>query len=363
MESSLVDSAAASLCTRTATRRRAGRSGTRFLSLSCSSRDESVTRAWASYSSISRMLREVRSVARKNLFGSPPDFAGINGWNGSGHRWTTLENSFVLEACEDEYGGVVVDADRLPSDKAAFAHSLALSLSYWKSAGKKGVWLKLPLDRSEYVPLAVKEGFKYHHAEESYVMLTYWIPDEPCMLPANASHQVGVGGFVINDQMEVLVVREKYSASTLHGAWKLPTGFILASEEIFTGAVREVKEETGIDTEFVELIAFRHAHNVAFQKSDLFFIGMLRPLSNDIRIDEMEIQAAKWMPLAEFIEQPFIQDDHMFKKITDICMQRLRKRYCGLTAHHVISKFDGGTSTLYYNVAEPEDVNCDADAV
>ena len=34
-------------------------------------------------------------------------------------------------------------------------------------------------------------------------MMTYWIPDEPNMLPANASHQVGVGGFVINDQMEV----------------------------------------------------------------------------------------------------------------------------------------------------------------
>ena len=35
-------------------------------------------------------------------------------------------------------------------------------------------------------------------------MMTYWVPDdEPNMLPANASHQVGVGGFVINDQMEV----------------------------------------------------------------------------------------------------------------------------------------------------------------
>lgn len=34
-------------------------------------------------------------------------------------------------------------------------------------------------------------------------MLTYWIPDGPCMLPANASHQVGVGGFVINHKNEV----------------------------------------------------------------------------------------------------------------------------------------------------------------
>jgi hypothetical protein len=35
------------------------------------------------------------------------------------------------------------------------------------------------------------------------VMLTYWIPEGPCMLPANASHQVGVGGFVVNDRNEV----------------------------------------------------------------------------------------------------------------------------------------------------------------
>ncbi|KAK3154800.1 hypothetical protein QOZ80_2BG0195240 [Eleusine coracana subsp. coracana] len=338
MEGSLVGSAEASWSSMAAARRRAGWSGARFFSYSCSSRDEP---ARASYSSVSMIPRAAKSVAR------------LEAWNGNGHMWTTSleDRGFVLVACEDCYGGMVVDADRLPSDTVAFARSLAASLAYWKSAGKKGVWLKLPLDRSDYIPLAVKEGFRYHHAEESYLMLTYWIPDGPCLLPANASHQVGVGGFVINDQMEVLIVQEKYFSSTLPGAWKLPTGFIHASEEIFTGAVREVKEETGIDTEFVELIAFRHAHNVAFQKSDLFFICLLRPVSNDIKIDGMEIQA--WMPLAEFIRQPFIEEDHMFRKIADICVRRLRKRYCGLTAHSVVSKFDGGNSTLYYNVAEP----------
>ncbi|WVZ74361.1 hypothetical protein U9M48_022554 [Paspalum notatum var. saurae] len=393
MEGSLVvvdSSAAASLRATAAAagrRRAAGRrSGSGILSCACSSRGtpacvpldtcrctysdhEPATRATrAPFSSFGRMPRAANSVV-----------ARVNGWdggnNGSHGGWTTAaaleeDSSSVLEAREDEYGGMVVDADRLPSDAAAFARSLPVSLSYWKSLGKKGVWLKLPLDRSEYIPLAVKEGFRYHHAEESYLMLTYWIPDdEPCLLPANASHQVGVGGFVINDKMEVLVVQEKYAASSLVGAWKLPTGFIHAAEEIFTGAVREVKEEAGvrdgfherndglralymqIDTEFVELIAFRHAHNVAFQKSDLFFICMLRPLSSDIKIDETEIQAAKWMALAEFMEQPFVQEDHMFRKISDICVRRLRRRYCGLTAHHVVSKFDGGTSTLYY---EPE---------
>ncbi|CAM8887663.1 unnamed protein product [Rhodiola kirilowii] len=113
------------------------------------------------------------------------------------------------------------------------------------------------------------------------------------MLPDNASHSVGVGGFVINDRNEVLVMQEKYCDPDFHDYWKLPTAFIHESEEIYSGAVREVKEETGIDTEFVEVIAFRHAHNVAFEKSDLFFICMLRPLSTEINVDDQEIQAAK----------------------------------------------------------------------
>lgn len=38
---------------------------------------------------------------------------------------------------------------------------------------------------------------------------------------------------------------------------------------------------------------YRHAHNVAFEKSDLFFICMLRPISTEIKIDDLEVQAAK----------------------------------------------------------------------
>jgi len=37
----------------------------------------------------------------------------------------------------------------------------------------------------------------------------------------------------------------------------------------------------------------RHARNVAFEKSDLFFICMLRPLSAEIIVDDPEIEAAK----------------------------------------------------------------------
>jgi hypothetical protein len=52
--------------------------------------------------------------------------------------------------------------------------------------------------------LGFQEGFNYHHAESGYVMLTYWIPNEPCLLPASPSHQIGVAGFVINDKKQAL---------------------------------------------------------------------------------------------------------------------------------------------------------------
>lgn len=310
----------------------------------------------ASYSTTRTSSQNNGSVRRNNLLLT----SGRDKINGT-HSSTSSRENFILDAHEDEYEGIVINPERLPFDSNAFASMLNASLSHWRSMGKKGVWLKLPLERSELVPIAVEEGFEYHHAEPEYVMLTYWIPEGPSILPANASHHVGVGGFVINDKNEVLVVQEKHCAPASDGLWKLPTGFILESEEIFAGAVREVKEETGIDTEFLEVIAFRHAHNVVFDKSDLFFICMLRPLSAQIVVDDLEIKAAKWMPLVEFVEQPCIQGDCMFKKIMDICIARLGKCYCGLSAHKVISKFDGKSSSLYYNVVEARDINCQVD--
>jgi len=49
-----------------------------------------------------------------------------------------LENNFMLEPTDAEYGGVVIDADRLPPNKAGLARSLTASLSHWKSVVRLG---------------------------------------------------------------------------------------------------------------------------------------------------------------------------------------------------------------------------------
>ncbi|KAL5572516.1 hypothetical protein UlMin_022113 [Ulmus minor] len=229
----------------------------------------------------------------------------------------------------------------------AFASTLHASLSYWKLKGKRGVWLKILQEQAELVPIAVQEGFNYHHAESGYVMLTYWLPDGLSMLPASPSHQVGIAGFVMNDKREILAVEEKCPCAC-SGVWKLPTGYINKSEDIFTGAIREVKEETGIDTVFQEIVAFRHAHLMAFENSDLLFVCMLKPLTFDITIDEKEIQAAKWMPLDELLRQPFYQDDNMSRKIIDICIGAHEDHRCGYIGQQLLSKLDRKLCYLYH---------------
>ncbi|ONI09699.1 hypothetical protein PRUPE_4G004000 [Prunus persica] len=206
-------------------------------------------------------------------------------------------------------------------DPATFLLSLTSSIEHWKVQGKKGVWIKLPIERVNLIEAAVKKGFWYHHAEPNYLMLMFWIPQSAHTLPANATHRVGIGAFLINHNRE-------YRGT---GVWKLPTGVVDEGEDIFAAAVREVKEETGIDSEFVEVLAFRQRHKSFFQKSDLFFVCMLRPLSFDIQKQEHEIEAAKWMPFEEYAAQPFVQKYELLSYIHDICKAKMDGKYTGFS--------------------------------
>ena len=150
----------------------------------------------------------------------------------------------------DRYGGVIIDHETLPATQDAFTSALQAAIDSWISTGVRGVWLKIPTSRAELVGPAVHAcEFGFHHAEPDYVMLTRWLPeDEENLLPPNASHQVGIGAFILNGKGEVLLVQERRgpaAAASRPDFWKLPTGLVEQGEDIPAAAVREVLEETG----------------------------------------------------------------------------------------------------------------------
>lgn len=84
--------------------------------------------------------------------------------------------------------------------------------------------------------------------------------------------------------------------------------FSFSAEDIVDGAMREVKEETGIDTEFHSVISFRHAHHTMFGNSDIYMIVQLKPLSFTIKRCERELEGCQWMDVDEFLNHPNVHD-------------------------------------------------------
>ena len=62
---------------------------------------------------------------------------------------------------------------------------------------------------------------------------------------------VGVGAVVVNEGRVLLVRR---GAEPLKGQWSVPGGLLEVGEPLTDGVVREVKEETGLTVEPVELL-------------------------------------------------------------------------------------------------------------
>ncbi|CAJ1964723.1 unnamed protein product [Sphenostylis stenocarpa] len=253
----------------------------------------------------------------------------------------------TLRAVEDQHGGVIINMEE-SMDSSLFASLLEASISQWRDQGKKGVWMKLAREHSNLVDSAVKAGFRFHHAEPDYLMLVNWIPDTPDTLPANASHRVAVGAFVMNANREVLVVQESNGRFSGTGFWKLPTGGVDEGEDICTAAVREVKEETGIETEFVEVIAFKERHKAFFGKSELFFVCMLQPRSFKIERQVSEIEAAQWMAIEDYMAQPFVRDNELFDFLTKIGLSKFGGKYTGFSTI-LSSTSSSKKSYLYFN--------------
>jgi len=221
----------------------------------------------------------------------------------------------------DQYGGVIVDDESLPNDRKIFGDCLDESLNIWQKDQKRGIWLKIPAEKSELIPEAAQRKFIFHHAESTHVMMTLWLPEEPNKLPKYASHTIGVGGFVMTEKGEVLVVAEKFADKPL--VWKLPGGLVDIGETLGNAAIREVKEETGIDAKFISVVCFRHVHPFQFDRSDIYFVCRLHPTSFNIHIEESEIAECKWMPIEEYMNHPNVRP--MNKRIAHIMFETTTK--------------------------------------
>ncbi|OQV23771.1 putative Nucleoside diphosphate-linked moiety X motif 6 [Hypsibius exemplaris] len=134
----------------------------------------------------------------------------------------------------------------------------------------KGIWMTLPLSGFYLAPTCRLEGFTLHHIQDDRLVLSLsLLKDSANTMLKYLSHTVGVAGCVINKKTaQVLVIRD----TTRPNIWKLPGGFSEPGENIQQTAQREILEETGIDSEFQSVLAFRQHHKMpsSFGMSDIY---------------------------------------------------------------------------------------------
>ncbi len=204
----------------------------------------------------------------------------------------------MLQAVENKYGGVLINRESLPTISVEFAEMLKVSLRTWANELVNLVWLAIPIEKSDLISVAVKYGFSFHHCSQTAITLTKPLEKETCV-SRYASHTVGVGAVVIREKRELLVVLEKNE--TRSGYYKLPGGMLEPGEFIAEAAVREVYEETGVQTRFENFIGLRHHHRGQFGTSNIYAVCRLTPLACEISIDRSELADAKWLPIKDFL--------------------------------------------------------------
>jgi len=218
-----------------------------------------------------------------------------------------MAESRLLTGKADLYDGILIkskDCSSIESDRESV---LKESLEQWRREEKvTAVWFQVDIKDSEWVPLLTRNGFQFHHAQPDYVMMTIWISKQLSdSLPRYPFTSIGVGGLVVNDQGEILLMKEQRG---IYVGWKYPGGLADPGEDLYQTAEREVLEETGVLCKATALLCFRHTHAFKWRHaSDIYFICLLNPVDeNEIepRPCPREAAACQWMTREEIARLP-----------------------------------------------------------
>jgi 8-oxo-dGTP diphosphatase len=123
-------------------------------------------------------------------------------------------------------------------------------------------------------------------------------------------HIVAAGGFVEDGKGNILLVK------TRDGGWVYPGGQVEVGENLIDALVREIKEESGIDTTVSNLIGvysntgiFKWYDGVTDVPTQVGFDFVSKPIGGELAVSE-ETTDSRWVPkdkVLDFIKQPAVR--------------------------------------------------------
>lgn len=117
-----------------------------------------------------------------------------------------------------------------------------------------------------------------------------------------SNESLGAGGVVIRNHQVLLVQRGQ---APNKGGWTIPGGFVEQHETIRQAVVREVAEETGIQTRPLGILGLSET---SYLKEHNLYLGCkLEYLQGTIKPQLSEVQQVKFVPLAQLDDFPIAE--------------------------------------------------------
>lgn len=116
------------------------------------------------------------------------------------------------------------------------------------------------------------------------------------------THIVASGGVVTNDKEEVLLIRNPRKG------WEYPGGIIETGETVPQGLIREIKEETGVDVEIINIVGIysntkkKKGYNGVEEVPTIVTIDFIcKYVSGDLRTSDESIEV-RWFSKEEALK-------------------------------------------------------------
>lgn len=113
-----------------------------------------------------------------------------------------------------------------------------------------------------------------------------------------------VVGCLLKQDGKYLLVQENQPSA--RGLWNLPAGHVDKNEELEAAAIRETKEETGLEVQLIEQVGLYH-EKAAKSVKHVFSAEII---GGELKSQEDEILDVKWLTFDEITR---LNDDHKIR--------------------------------------------------
>ena len=116
---------------------------------------------------------------------------------------------------------------------------------------------------------------------------------------------IGVGGIIFNNQKQVLMIQRNQPPAM--GFWSVPGGKLEPGESLSESCQREIKEETGLDTEVKNIVAVVERRIEGFHYVIIDYLALLMDEENSQPIAQSDASEARWGSLDPLVDYDLVE--------------------------------------------------------